>query len=216
MTEHGCCHGRRVPSLRERRKKETAQFIQEALVALLREKDFGQITAEEISQRAGISLRTFFNYYPNKEAALLGPTNHIAEWLQSLLTERRGTLMEDLYRMHCEIGGSLYPHREYLGLLDEVEKLHPKVAQLRAASLASCRAQMTRALQQEMPGLDAMTCAICAQALIETGIAAVKRWLQGEVDLMDSLQQSWACMLQMTEVLSGRLDCRSPPPAKPG
>lgn len=193
-------------SLRERRRRETAQYIQEALVALLNEKDFASITAEEISQRADISLRTFFNYYPNKEAALLGPTNHIAEWMSQLVSERRGPLVEDLFRMHCEIGASLVPHRAFLGLVHRLEQEHPRVAQLRALSMAESRQELTRALQGQMPGVSPMTCAICAQALIEAGTAGINRWIAGEAELEEALRDGWAALQEMTEILSGRRD----------
>jgi AcrR family transcriptional regulator len=65
--------------LRERNRQLTWTSIHEAALALAREGDPTHATVEAISARAGISKRTFFNYFPTKEDAILGiqePTLH--------------------------------------------------------------------------------------------------------------------------------------------
>lgn len=49
--------------------------IHEAALRLARDHDFDKITVDMISVEAGVSRRTFSNYFPNKEEAVLdGPT----------------------------------------------------------------------------------------------------------------------------------------------
>ncbi|MER7795064.1 TetR family transcriptional regulator [Streptomyces sp. NPDC097640] len=61
--------------LRDRRRRETRHDIHTAALRLVREHGFDKITVDMISAEAGVSPRTFFNYFPNKESALLpGPT----------------------------------------------------------------------------------------------------------------------------------------------
>ncbi|NUQ32281.1 MAG: TetR family transcriptional regulator [Dermatophilaceae bacterium] len=66
--------------LRERKKRETRRAINLAALDLVEEKGFASVTTEEIAARAGVSARTFFNYFPSKEAAVIGTT---AEELES-------------------------------------------------------------------------------------------------------------------------------------
>ncbi|MCX6499558.1 MAG: TetR family transcriptional regulator [Arthrobacter sp.] len=60
------------PSLRERQKDETWTAIHEAAAAAALEGGLNSATVEAIAERAGISRRTFFNYFPTKEDAILG------------------------------------------------------------------------------------------------------------------------------------------------
>lgn len=59
-------------SLRERRREQTWTAIHEAALKRVREYGMRGTTVEEIAQEAGVSPRTFFNYFPSKEDAVLG------------------------------------------------------------------------------------------------------------------------------------------------
>ncbi|MUK01219.1 TetR family transcriptional regulator [Vibrio cholerae] len=61
-----------LPSLRERQKAETRVTLHEAAVACVLERGLELATIEAITGRAGVSQRTFFNYFPSKEDAVLG------------------------------------------------------------------------------------------------------------------------------------------------
>ena len=58
------------PSRRELNKAATRQAITDAALGLLRAKGPGNFTVEEIAEAAGISRRTFFNYFSSTDAAL--------------------------------------------------------------------------------------------------------------------------------------------------
>lgn len=58
--------------LRERKKRETLLAIHRAALGLVEEHGFDAVTTEQIAERAGVSARTFFNYYPSKDSAVLG------------------------------------------------------------------------------------------------------------------------------------------------
>ncbi|MDP9886560.1 TetR/AcrR family transcriptional regulator [Pseudarthrobacter enclensis] len=59
-----------APSRRELNKAATRQAITDAALALLRGKGPGNFTVEDIAEAAGISRRTFFNYFGSTDAAL--------------------------------------------------------------------------------------------------------------------------------------------------
>ena len=58
--------------LRARKQRETRRAIHRAAVSLALEQGPDAATVAEISNRANVSVRTFFNYYPCKEDAIVG------------------------------------------------------------------------------------------------------------------------------------------------
>jgi AcrR family transcriptional regulator len=61
-----------APGRRERKKRETRAALIAAALRLAVEKGPDDVTVEEISEAADVSVRTFFNYFPKKEHAILG------------------------------------------------------------------------------------------------------------------------------------------------
>jgi AcrR family transcriptional regulator len=61
----------RVP-LRERKKLATRRSLRRTAFELAAERGFSNVTVDDIAEAAGVSTRTFFNYFPSKEAALFG------------------------------------------------------------------------------------------------------------------------------------------------
>ena len=75
--------------LRERKKRETRKALNLAALDLVEEKGYASVTTEEIAARAGVSARTFFNYFPSKEAAVIGTTGEELESYAAQLEEVR-------------------------------------------------------------------------------------------------------------------------------
>lgn len=88
------------PGLRERKRAETEAALVRAAYDLA-EGGIGAVTAEAIADRAGVSRRTFFNYFPSVESAL-------SRGLLDLLTE---------------VGDRLAEHTEHESLLDALDHM---------------------------------------------------------------------------------------------
>ena len=57
---------------REQHRRQTFESLQESGLSLFAEQGFEETTVEQIAERAGVSLRTFFRYFSCKEALLFG------------------------------------------------------------------------------------------------------------------------------------------------
>ena len=72
---------------RERKKQETRAALAEAALRLALEKGPDHVTVEEIAEAADVSVRTFFNYFPHKEHAILGRNpEHLERALERMRT----------------------------------------------------------------------------------------------------------------------------------
>nr|WP_042188563.1 TetR family transcriptional regulator [Kibdelosporangium sp. MJ126-NF4]CEL18323.1 Transcriptional regulator, TetR family [Kibdelosporangium sp. MJ126-NF4]CTQ97807.1 Transcriptional regulator, TetR family [Kibdelosporangium sp. MJ126-NF4] len=59
--------------LRERKKLETRARLVKIAIRLAAERGLENVTVDDIAAEAGVSGRTFFNYFPSKEDAILHP-----------------------------------------------------------------------------------------------------------------------------------------------
>lgn len=78
-----------ISGARERRKQAAKNSIERIAVELALESGLEQLTIEAICERSLISPRTFYNYFPSKEAALFGAGPRPTE--QDLEAFRTGT-----------------------------------------------------------------------------------------------------------------------------
>jgi AcrR family transcriptional regulator len=62
--------GPKTGSLRDARKRRTKRALRDAALKLFATKGYDTTTTEEIAERAGVSARTFFRYFPTKEAVV--------------------------------------------------------------------------------------------------------------------------------------------------
>ena len=65
----------------DRRSQRTRHLLGEALVGLIREKDYNSITVSDIIERANIGRSTFYAHYRDKDALFVGELDRVIEAL---------------------------------------------------------------------------------------------------------------------------------------
>src|ERR1700728_5284679 len=64
--------------LRERQKLAPRRELRRVALRMIADRGYSNVTVEEIAEAANVSPRTFFNYFPTKEAALFGADPELA------------------------------------------------------------------------------------------------------------------------------------------
>jgi AcrR family transcriptional regulator len=83
--------------LRERKKQQTRAAIHRSALELVTDRGLAGVTVEEICAAAGVSPRTFFNYFPSKGNAALGlPATTVPDSARATFLAGAGTLVSDL------------------------------------------------------------------------------------------------------------------------
>jgi AcrR family transcriptional regulator len=146
-------------SLRERKKLATRRGIRRVALELIAERGFSHVTVEDIAAAADVSPRTFFNYFPSKEAVLFGadpgraeevrarlvhdlPGHSALEVLRAVLTDRARQLAAEL----AELGGD--PARWAAQV--KAAQADPQLRAAQASHMAQVEASFASALAERL------------------------------------------------------------------
>ena len=171
--------------LRERRHRQTSADIRDAAVRLARERGFDKVTIEEICAEAGISARTFFNYFPNKESAIAyGPSDIPPELVADFVAAGPASysvVLAELITLAAHHLRDVPPPRELAEGCLELAKTSPAVLSAFLAEFERFQNHLTDIVvrRQKMRPDDEMAVLISALALtaIRSGIES---WTNGK------------------------------------
>ncbi|MDR1630383.1 MAG: TetR/AcrR family transcriptional regulator [Oscillospiraceae bacterium] len=99
---------------------QSREWLTDALLSLMEEKAFKNISITEIAEKADLSRRTFYRIFETKEDVLINYTEQLYDEFLQLLnreTDRRFTVTVRLYFEFW------YRHKHFLGLLKQSEML---------------------------------------------------------------------------------------------
>ena len=164
------------------RRYRTAKKIQATAIQLAVRDGLANVTTEAIAKEAGISTRTFFNYYPYKEAAMMGPPPDYPADASEQFVNGQGTMIEDLDRLITVHLTRFLDERELLAHILALSNTDPKLDALRNSTILSRRAQMRDLLRRRCPDAKPAQIEILAAAIVAATNAATKDWASGEVD----------------------------------
>jgi AcrR family transcriptional regulator len=186
----------------ETRRFKTAKKIQAAAIELAVRDGLPNVTTEAIARHAGISTRTFFNYYPYKEAALMGPPPDYPPEASEIFIAGKGRLIEDLGLLIEAHLARYLNERELIGAMLALSDKDPKLEALRNSAMLARRAQMRTLLHRRMPGSDERVIEILAAAIIAATNAATKDWGSGaREDFIAAAHENLSLILTAAEML---------------
>lgn len=186
----------------ETRRFKTAKKIQAAAIELAVRDSLPNVTTEAIARHAGISTRTFFNYYPYKEAALMGPPPDYPPEASEIFIAGKGRLIEDLGLLIEAHLARYLNERELIGAMLALSDKDPKLEALRNSAMLARRAQMRTLLHRRMPGSDERVIEILAAAIIAATNAATKDWVSGaREDFIAAAHENLSLILTAAEML---------------
>lgn len=114
--------------LRERKRAATRAAISETALQLTAQLGFSQWTVEQLCEQVGISRRTFFNYFPTKEDALVGHRDDdIPDDLAEAFLAGTGSLLDDLVELACALMDRITLAPEELGQLAQAITSDPSL-----------------------------------------------------------------------------------------
>ncbi|MBV1866652.1 MAG: TetR/AcrR family transcriptional regulator [Marinosulfonomonas sp.] len=120
-----------MSDLRERRKLRTANTIRVAAVNLVHAQGLDNVTTDMISEAAGISPRTFFNYFRYKEAALLPPTPVFEQNAVNRFLVSTAPILDDLVELIIPLTQFFSENPAMFRKLFEISQAHPKLVMLK-------------------------------------------------------------------------------------
>ena len=185
------------------RRYRTAKKIQATAIQLAVRDGLANVTTEAIAKEAGISTRTFFNYYPYKEAAMMGPPPDYPAEASEEFVNGRAPLIEDLDRLITQHLGRFLDERELLAHILALSNTDPKLDALRNSTILSRRAQMRDLLHRRCPDTRPAQIEILAAAIVAATNAATKAWASGEVDdFIAAARENLSLILPAAEMLT--------------
>jgi AcrR family transcriptional regulator len=173
--------------LRERRRRQTSADIRGAAVRLVRERGFDKVTIDAICAEAGISVRTFFNYFPNKESAIVyGPSDIPPELVEEFVAAGPGSysvVLDELIKLAAHHLRDMPPDRDQAETMLELAKTTPAMLAAFLADLERFQNHLIDivARRQGMKADEEIPAVISALALtaIRSGI---ERWTRGSAE----------------------------------
>ncbi|RKR73162.1 TetR/AcrR family transcriptional regulator [Frondihabitans australicus] len=188
-----------TPGLRERKRLATRRAIQVAVLRLVAERGYDAVTVEMISRSADVSPRTFFNYFPSKEDAVVGdpPRMPSGEPEEAFVRgEPTGELLGDIVVLLDEAMAENITDRELVLERRKVLRQHPDLFARRSASLHEFESELTavvsRRLLRDEPDLESDPAQLASRAqLLGLVIMAALRhawaqWLEGAAGAADT------------------------------
>ncbi len=184
--------------LRERRRVETTQFIHEAAVRLARDKGVDAVTIEAICESAGISQRTFFNYFPFKEAVFVFPPPPLPEEAVARFAAGDGDLAADLVDLLVAQATKMGRDRWIGPLMRKIAEAHPRLMPLQMAEFQKFEAQLQRLIAQRLGSAADDTRAMALSgAMIGACRVAFDRWgNDADADLPARVRESLEALIQ--------------------
>jgi AcrR family transcriptional regulator len=170
--------------LRERKKRATREALHDAALRLTLEHGLEHLTVEEISAAADVSPRTFFNYFPGKEQAIVGDDLFAADARQvSEIMAGAASVLDGMQAVALDLAAAVAMRREQVQLRWQVITRYPALITAMFARLEEFNTIVACAVAARLGCAPDDTYPQLMAAMTTTGIrVAVQRWTTGHRD----------------------------------
>jgi AcrR family transcriptional regulator len=184
---------------RDRKKQATRQALRNAALELVAERGFANVTIEDITEAADVAARTFFNYFPSKESAVIGADPERVELMRLSLIGRPSSEspLEALRAVLVEYTGAIAGELDDLGEGREawfrrfcVVRDDPDLRGAYVAHVSELERGIVDALARRLdkdPASDPYPALVTATAFAAARVAALYWTANGGVDSLDEL-----------------------------
>ena len=183
---------------REQKKRDTRQAIRNAALDLAMENGLENLTVEAIAQNAGVSPRTFFNYFASKEDALVTQAAESSEQVRQLLLVRPAheSPMRAFHNalLESDYFGTDPVDRDRLLARQRLTQQHPSLMAHHLGKVAMVERSFADALAERMDVNvdDDMYPELLAAIAMSAIRVAVRRWVvQGSDSLYELLDEAF-------------------------
>ncbi|WP_315915573.1 TetR/AcrR family transcriptional regulator [Arthrobacter sp. lap29] len=163
-------------SRRELNKAATREAIALAALDFLRSGDLNTFTVDDVAEAAGVSRRTFFNYFSSVEAAVASFTQN---YLDQVIVELEARPAGEPLLESAQIALSALGNAHDLGILAETFALtqDPQLSRFQLQAWDECSTKITQFARDRMPaGTDELFLFTLVGAVIGGGRAAFLVW----------------------------------------
>ncbi|MEV5652990.1 TetR/AcrR family transcriptional regulator [Nocardia sp. NPDC052254] len=168
----------KATGLRERKKQATREALRDAALRLALDKGPDNVRVEDIAEAAGVSPRTYNNYFSSREHAMVdGVVADREARIATAITRRpSGIRLADavtqaIVEQYADPGEQ---HRDALLLITA----HPVLRTTFLAATDAITPPLTDAIGARLGGADDLTAQVLAAAVTAAVRVAVEQWLQ--------------------------------------
>jgi AcrR family transcriptional regulator len=165
--------------LRERKKLATRSALHQAALRLAVVRGVAHVTAEDISAEAGVSTRTFFNYFPTKEEAFVADDlDRGHRFVATVAAAPDGAPVWSMLRETAiaVFGASDLPKKEQ-ALKEQLVRTSPDVVAHVLATFARLEQELVVELERRVPATSPLHARLLANAVVAAIRAAAETWL---------------------------------------
>ena len=186
------------PGLRERKKRATRAALSHVAFSLLQERGLEAVTPEAVAEAAGVSPRTFRNYFASREEAIVEGVVHRAVSITDALRDRPAgePVWETLTEVLPDAVPAIVGDRDNVRLLQRVACDHTAMLGQRLAAFEGIQWQLAEVIA-ERTGTDVvrdLTPRLLTAAVAAVLRTAVEMWAEsdGATSLPDLVRESLA------------------------